>query len=178
MPASVEALGDEAFSFCSSLRSVSFTRESHLRQIGARCFYRSGLEAFAAPRGLLCIGEEAFARCPRLLWADLGRRLAELGVGAFMCSAVLVASVPGELGWLSEGVFFECRDLTSVQVVYRLGVSHRESQELVTQLSYSHVEALRRGARMSLEIRALSQEQCTVGAQKEIEIVTDDPSDE
>lgn len=178
MPASVEALGDEAFSFCSRLRSVDFTQESRLKQVGSRCFYRSGLEAFAAPHGLLCIGEEAFARCPRLLWVDLGRRLAELGVGAFMCSAVRVASVPGELGWLSESVFLECRDLASVQIVYKLGVSHRERQEIAIQLNYNHVEALRRGSRMSLEMRTLSLEQCTVRTQKEIEIVTDDPSDE
>ena len=57
-------------------------------------------------------------------------------------------------------------------------MSHRERREIAIQLNYNHVEALRRGARMSLEMRTLSLEQCTVRTQKEIEIVTDDPSDE
>ena len=49
LPATLEVLGNGIFLRCRDLKRVTFAENSHLREIGVRCFCGSGIEEFCSP---------------------------------------------------------------------------------------------------------------------------------
>lgn len=82
IPASVTAIGIDAFCNCKKLRRAIFASGSTLGQIGNGCFYGSGLTEIELPATLKKVGWNAFAACNELrtVWldgckADIGKSL-------------------------------------------------------------------------------------------------------
>lgn len=60
IPATLQKIGDGAFTECKTLTSISFPEESALTSIGEKAFYYSGLTAVTLPSILKEIGNNAF----------------------------------------------------------------------------------------------------------------------
>ena len=63
IPASVRAIGREAFCKCGILKRVTFAEGSALESVGERCFWESAIEKLALPAALRSVGEDAFKYC-------------------------------------------------------------------------------------------------------------------
>lgn len=79
VPASVEEIGAEAFSYCYSLRRVEFAAGSRLKRIADSCFRESSLEEFRAPPRLKEICDSAFRGCKKLTSVVLNAGLKSIG---------------------------------------------------------------------------------------------------
>ena len=64
IPASVETIGNTAFSDCSSLATVTFEKGSRLKTIGNNAYYRcTSLTSIEIPASVETIEKKAFANC-------------------------------------------------------------------------------------------------------------------
>jgi hypothetical protein len=66
LPASVEILGDECFSLCGSLYSVTFESGSRLSRIEGRAFSETGFIEIIIPSSVEVLDEECFSWCGSL----------------------------------------------------------------------------------------------------------------
>ena len=93
IPGGITDIGDSAFSFCSSLTSVTF------------------------PSSVTSIGNYAFKNCSGLISAIIPASLTSLGTGAFYgCSGLTSVAIPSSLSSISDGAFFGCSGLTSLTI--------------------------------------------------------------
>ncbi|MDE6395186.1 MAG: leucine-rich repeat domain-containing protein [Duncaniella sp.] len=138
VPESVTAIGRNAFAGCASLRSIalpqsltvipdgmaegcgaltSVTVPAGVSRIGGRAFFGCGsLTAIDWPEALTELGEESFA-LSGIAAADLSRctALTTIGARAFAhCHSLAAAKLPGNAAGMGQGVFFECKTLTTV----------------------------------------------------------------
>lgn len=82
IPASVTAIGDYAFSYCTGITSLRLPQS--VTTIGKGAFYGcSGLTAISLPEHLTTIGEEAFKNCSALTAIDLPASVTAIGDYAF-----------------------------------------------------------------------------------------------
>jgi hypothetical protein len=68
-PQCIEAIEKFAFHHCTSLRTITFDRESSLREIGESAFTKTGLILVSIPRGADQVHESAFDRGV-VIWRD------------------------------------------------------------------------------------------------------------
>ena len=81
----VTAIGNYAFSACTSLTSIEISNT--VTSIGQRVFYGcSGLTSVAIPNSVTNIGEYAFANCSGLTSVTIGNGITSIGKGAFLIS--------------------------------------------------------------------------------------------
>ena len=66
IPSTVTAIQPGAFRCCRKLCEIEFAVDSQLRSIGGHAFERCDITEFRAPKRLEVLGEEAFAKCPKL----------------------------------------------------------------------------------------------------------------
>ncbi len=67
IPNSVTSIGYDAFSYCTSLESVTFAEGSQLESIGSSAFSRcTSLKSIEIPQSVTSIGDEAFLGCTSL----------------------------------------------------------------------------------------------------------------
>lgn len=95
LPAGISSIGARAFFGCSSLASLP--SPASLTAIGPEAFAMSGLESVTLDscKGLITIGNRAFARCIHLTSASLPAPAHDLGEGVFSgCEALLSVSLP------------------------------------------------------------------------------------
>ena len=110
----LEAVGDGAFYFCTSLES--FPLCSSLTHIGDSAFgYCASLKEINLPTSLKCIDDYAFAACASLNNIVIPSNVSEMGRGIFtMCTSLKSADVQASVNRLPEETFFACTSLHNV----------------------------------------------------------------
>jgi len=93
LPATVNAIGSEAFRNCTGLVSVEF------------------------PSGLTSIGQGAFKGCTSILSLDLPSSLTVMGWESFSnCSSLVSATIPSSMTYVARSAFEECTSLKTVVI--------------------------------------------------------------
>ena len=95
IPASVESLGENAFSSAPNLVSVEFEENSQLNFIGASAFsYCSGLSSIILPESLVTLSPYAFNYCSNLEEIYIGKNVNQVGLHAFAsCSGLTTITI-------------------------------------------------------------------------------------
>ena len=121
IPETVTRIGNEAFSGCAILRTVTFAG-SGLNSIGRYAFYNCPLlTSIAVPEGVVELGAYVFAKCSKLAEVSLPSTLTTIGANAFYLSGVRSAVIPGSVSNVGFRCFAQCGELTSV--IMREGVT-------------------------------------------------------
>ncbi len=90
IPASVTTIGEEAFYYCSNLKTVTFAQDSQLQTIGDEAFYNCynlKTVTFAQDSQLQAIGDYAFSSCYGLTEITIPASVTSIGECAFYDSA-------------------------------------------------------------------------------------------
>ena len=116
IPNGVKVIAGSAFSYCSSLTSV--TIPNSVTSIGNRAFIGcSGLTSVTIPNSVISIGEFAFSWCSGMTSLGLGSGLTTIGSNAFYgCSGFTSVTIPASVLSIGEGALAGCIGLQSIQV--------------------------------------------------------------
>ena len=101
IPASVETIGNTAFSDCSSLATVTFEKGSRLKTIGNNAYYRcTSLTSIEIPASVETIEKKAFMHCSSLATVtfEKGSQLKTIAGDSY------------------DGAFSDCSSLTSIEI--------------------------------------------------------------
>ncbi|MGN1245722.1 MAG: leucine-rich repeat protein [Muribaculaceae bacterium] len=114
IPATVESIGSEAFTYCLSLNAISIP--DAVKTIGQDAF--SGCESLttiALGNGLTEIDDNTFSECAALSEITWGENLQRIGVNAFLyCTSLNEIVLPNSVTTIDRYAFFECESLSSV----------------------------------------------------------------
>ena len=115
-PEGVTKVGNNAFSGCSGLTSV--TIPSTVTSIGEYAFSRcSGLTSVTIPEGVTSIGGGAFNKCTALTTAPIPEGVTSIGGYAFGgCSGLTSVTIPSTVTSIGSHAFDGCSGLTSVTI--------------------------------------------------------------
>ena len=93
IPNSVTSIGDDAFSGCESLQSVTI------------------------PNSVTSIGYEAFSRCTSLQCVTIPNSVKSIGIGAFSgCESLQSVTIPNSVTSIGDGAFSRCESLQSITI--------------------------------------------------------------
>jgi len=112
IPDSVTSIGDWAFSGCSSLTSV--TIPDSVTSIGNWAFSGcSSLTSVTIPDSVTIIGNRAFSFCSSLTSVTIPDSVTNIGAEAFSdCSSLTSVTIPDSVTAIGDRAFFLCEDLT------------------------------------------------------------------
>ena len=120
IPASVTNIGTQAFSFCTSLATVTFAEGSQLTTIGENAFeYCSNLEAISFPASVTTIGAQAFTNCTALTAITIPASVTTIGDAAFNACWYLATvnfAEGSQLATIGESAFADCYGLSSITI--------------------------------------------------------------
>ena len=122
IPASVETIGNTAFSDCSSLATVTFEKGSRLKTIGNNAYYRcTSLTSIEIPASVETIEKKAFMHCSSLATVtfEKGSQLKTIAGdsydGAFSdCTALTSIELPASVETIEATAFKRCSKLATV----------------------------------------------------------------
>ena len=112
IPQGIKIIGKFAFSYCTSLTSISIPNSvtSIENDAFAQC---SSLTSISIPDSVTSIGDEAFVKCSSLADVTIPDSVTSIGVGAFAdCSALTSLSIPDSVTSIGEWAFNNCPHLT------------------------------------------------------------------
>ena len=136
---SVTEIGDEAFSFCDGLTSVTIGNSvttigdeaflgcdkldpivipSSVTKIGHATFmYCNNLKSVIIPNSVTSIGSYAFSDCTGLTSVTIPNSVTTIGSRAFYkCSGLTSVTIPNSVTTIGFGAFFSCDGLTSITI--------------------------------------------------------------
>ncbi len=120
IPSSVTSIGNYAFYFCDSLKSVTFGKGSKLTSIGYDAFYYcTSLTSIVLPSSVTSIGYGAFEYCRSLtsVTFEEGSKLTSISNSAFeYCSSLTSIEIPSSVTSIGERAFEYCSSLTSIEI--------------------------------------------------------------
>ena len=126
IPASVETIGNTAFSDCSSLATVTFEKGSRLKTIGNNAYYRcTSLTSIEIPASVETIEKKAFFHCSKLttITFEKGSLLKTIGGGYYSsyyhgafsdCSSLTSIEIPASVETIEATAFSDCSKLATV----------------------------------------------------------------
>ena len=116
IPSSVTKIGDNAFSGCTSLTSVEIP--SSVTEIGRYVFYGcTSLTSIEIPSSITEIGWFAFSGCTSLTSVEIPSSVTEIGRYAFEgCTSLISIEIPSSVKQIGSYVFYGCSSLKSVVI--------------------------------------------------------------
>lgn len=130
IPASVESIGERAFSDCYFLETLTFSGGA-LVSIADFAFCNCPLTSVVLPHGLRSIGKKAFARCYELTELVLPEGLTSIGSKAFTeCASLQSVVLPKSLVEIGEDAFKEDPEERPVKlIVYKDSYAEKWAKE-------------------------------------------------
>ena len=112
----VTAFGDECFSGCSGLTSI--TIPSSVTSLGESCFNRcSGLTSITIPSSVTSLGESCFNGCSGLTSITIPSSVTSLEKSCFYgCSGLTSITISSSVTSLGQSCFYGCSGLTSITI--------------------------------------------------------------
>lgn len=112
---SVTSIGNEAFSYCNGLTSI--TIPSSVTSIGEKAFsFSSDLKSVNIPLSVISIGDRAFFFCRGLTEITLPSSVISIGNQAFSnCVALTGITIPSSVKSIGDKAFVGCSDLKSIE---------------------------------------------------------------
>jgi hypothetical protein len=116
IPGSITTIGEDAFSYCSGLTSVTIL--GSVTAIGNVAFSDcDGLRVATIPDSVTTIGSWAFGNCGGLTSVTIGNSVTTIGNDAFRgCSGLKVVTIPGAMTAISALIFYQCSGLRVVTI--------------------------------------------------------------
>jgi hypothetical protein len=116
IPSTVKCIGDEAFAFCDSLRSIVIPNS--VTSIGKAAFgVCRNLQSVNIPNSVTSIGEEAFARCVSLQSIVIPNSVTRIENGTFYgCRHLGNITIPNSVKHIGNGAFNGCGNLSDIVV--------------------------------------------------------------
>lgn len=135
---SVTAIGDHAFSGCTTLTSVNMTNS--ITTIGNSAFYCcSGLTSVTIPNRVTAIDNYVFYKCSGLTNVTIPNSVTTIGYRAFCaCSGLTSVTIPNTVTTIESSAFSYCTSLTNVTIpnsVIAIGISVFESCSSLTSIA-------------------------------------------
>ena len=133
IPASVETIGNTAFSDCSSLATVTFEKGSRLKTIGNNAYYRcTSLTSIEIPASVETIEKKAFMHCSSLATVtfEKGSQLKTIGggysnssdyYGAFSDCPITSIEIPASVETIEAAAFKGC--LALAKITFEKGIN-------------------------------------------------------
>ncbi len=116
IPQGIKIIGKFAFSYCTSLTSISLPNSvtSIENDAFAQC---SSLTSISIPDSVTSIGDEAFSYCSSLTSISIPDSVTSIRVGAFAnCSSLTSISIPDGVTSIKYATFADCISLTSISI--------------------------------------------------------------
>ena len=114
---------DSAFFLCRSvIRSVSFAKNSNLKELGISLFERTSLQSIDFTNCLFLekISDKCFANCAKIINVTLPSKIKILGIGSFFECSIVSLNIPDSLETISDlrtyGVFHNCKSLKELKI--------------------------------------------------------------
>ena len=116
IPESVTSIGGNAFSYCSSLTSITIPES--VTSIGNSAFERCGsLTSISIPEGVTSIGESAFSYCSSLTSITIPDGITSIGYHTFGgCSSLTSITIPDGVVSIGSDAFSNCISLASITI--------------------------------------------------------------
>ena len=116
IPSSVTSLGNECFFACSGLTSI--TIPSSVTSLGYMCFMAcNGLTSITIPSSVTSLGEGCFRQCEGLTSITISSSVTSLGKSCFYgCSRLTSVTIPSSVTSLGDFCFYGCSGLTSITI--------------------------------------------------------------
>ena len=116
IPNSVTKIGDEAFSSCKSLQSV--TIPNSVTSIGDKAFSSCiSLQSVTIPNSVTKIGDEAFGWCKSLQSVTISNSVKSIGNKTFWwCESLQSVTIPNSVTSIGDDAFISCLSLQSITI--------------------------------------------------------------
>ena len=116
IPDSVTNIGDRTFSSCYSLKSITLPND--VTSIGNYMFYGcSKLKSFTIPDSITGIGHGAFSGCKSLTSITIPDSVTSIGKNAFSgCKRLTSITIPDSVTTIGSNAFSDCSSLTSITI--------------------------------------------------------------